>query len=188
MALQLKKHLWSIEQYHQAIEAGIFTEEDPFELIRGKLIEMTPIGRLHANAVFEATEFFGSQLRGKARVWAQNPISLKDIRSEPQPDIVLVCLPRSRYAKRLPAPEDIFLVIEVSDFTIEYDLEYKLSLYAEAGIRETWILHLQEKILEVYREPSAQGYREARRVALGQTIAPLAFPELAAGVHDFIIE
>jgi hypothetical protein len=39
------------------------------------------------------------------------------------------------YGESLPGPEDLLLVIEVSDTTLGYDRNVKLPLYARVGIR-----------------------------------------------------
>ncbi|MDZ4679308.1 MAG: Uma2 family endonuclease [Saprospiraceae bacterium] len=58
-----------------------------------------------------------------------------------------------------PAPEDVFLLIEVSDTTLRYDQKVKLKLYAHAGIPEVWILNLQGRCVEVYRKPESGSYQ-----------------------------
>ena len=51
------------------------------------------------------------------------------------------------------------LVIEISDSTLEYDQTTKLTLYAQAGITNYWIVNLQVRQLECYSQPyqNAQG-------------------------------
>lgn len=91
------------------------------------------------------------------------------------------------YEHALPQPEDVFLIIEVSDTTLRYDRQIKLLLYAEENISEVWILNLQENLLEVYRDPSLQGYQSVQILRAGESVAPLAFPDLSFRVEDFII-
>jgi Uma2 family endonuclease len=188
MAVELKRHLWTLEQYHQAIEAGVFAEDDPFELIHGELIEMSPIGPGHAYSVAQIARLFAASLDGQAIVWPQNPVSLAGSRSAPQPDVALLRLPASRYARALPNAEDVLLVVEVADSSLEYDREIKLPLYAEAGVPEAWIINLRAKSLEIHREPSGGAYASARTLAPGESAAPLAFPELAVRLEDLIPE
>jgi Uma2 family endonuclease len=35
-------HLWTVEEYHRMIDAGILTPDDKVELLEGKIIEMSP--------------------------------------------------------------------------------------------------------------------------------------------------
>ncbi len=57
------------------------------------------------------------------------------------------------YLAHHPYPEDIFLVVEISDSTLIYDQTNKLELYAEAGISNYWIVDLNTRQLERYKEP-----------------------------------
>ena len=66
----------------------------------------------------------------------------------------MMLVPRVRKMERHPRPEDVFLLVEVSDSSIAYDRERKLTAYAKAGVREYWIVNLQQDILEVFRQPA----------------------------------
>jgi Uma2 family endonuclease len=74
-------------------------------------------------------------------------------------------------------------VIEVADSSLEFDRTVKLPLYAEAGIRDFWIVNLIDERLEVYRQPQLDGtYAQTSSLQSGETIVPLAFPGLLLGV------
>mgnify|MGYP000013172135 CR=1 FL=1 len=70
------------------------------------------------------------------------------------------------------------LVVEVADSSVRYDRDTKMPLYAAAGIAEAWLLDLNGGTLEVYRTPSADGYKTLLRLKPGDTVSPLAFPDL----------
>ena len=93
----------------------------------------------------------------------------------PQPDIALLRpeTPRDRLAR----PEDVLLLIEVSDSTLEKDRNAKLALYARDGINECWIVNLQDDQLEVYRDPQRERYATSFTVKPETKQACLAFPE-----------
>ncbi|MCZ7674549.1 MAG: Uma2 family endonuclease [Chloroflexi bacterium] len=55
MLIQLERHTFTTDSYHQMIEAGILTENDRVELIQGELITMSPIGIRHAACVNKLT-------------------------------------------------------------------------------------------------------------------------------------
>ncbi|AFZ60029.1 Uma2 family endonuclease [Anabaena cylindrica FACHB-243] len=117
MTLSLVRHQFTVQQYHQMAESGILTENDRVELIRGEMIDMSPIGTRHAGCVNRLVNLL-IQLLGKQIVLApQNPIELNDT-SEPQPDIALLKPHADFYRNSHPQPEDIFLLIEVADTTI----------------------------------------------------------------------
>jgi Uma2 family endonuclease len=76
------------------------------------------------------------------------------------------------------------LVIEVSDTTGRWDRSVKRPLYAAAGLVETWVVDVTAKVIEVAREPDLDGYRNIRLVAVGDVIAPTAFPDLRIAVAE----
>ena len=102
-------------------------------------------------------------------VFTQHPLQLPDS-SEPQPDILVVKPPLERYEERHPLPEDILLIIEISDSTFRKDKTDKLALYASAGIPEYWILNLKKMQLEVNRIPdrAEERYREVKPLTLNE--------------------
>ncbi len=171
------KFLLTTQQYHLMHEAGVFQEGDRYELINGEITKMSPIGRKHAVCVTRLQELFISRLLGKVQVWSQNPILL-DNGSEPQPDLAILKRREDFYADRLPTPDDILLIIEVADSSIDYDRDIKAPLYAAAGIPEMWLFDVNKKAIEGYSQPSANGYKLIRRYDENDTLSMLAFPDV----------
>jgi hypothetical protein len=71
-----------------------------------------------------------------------------------------------------PHPEDVLLLVEVSDTTLAYDRDVKRPLYARAGIPEVWILDLEAQQIEVHREPDDDVYRTRHLASLDDTVTP----------------
>ena len=115
----------------------------------------------------------------------QNSLRLDD-HSEPQPDLVLAKPAPDSYRKRHPQPEDVFLLVEVSDSTLETDQEDKIPAYGRAGIPEVWIVNLNELTVEVYREPNFTGYGSKTVLSAGEQAKPLAFPDVAVDVAELL--
>ncbi|ACB49703.1 unknown [Crocosphaera subtropica ATCC 51142] len=179
--MQLITRKFNVNEYHKMAETGILTPEDRVELIKGEIIAMSPIGRKHAATVNRLNQLLCQKFYNKVIVSVQNSIRL-DNYSEPQPDIVLL-KPRSDfYESKIPEPEDIYLLIEVADSTIKYDQDVKLPLYAESKISEVWIVNLNNKTLEVYRQPQNKTYVEQKKNV--QSISPIAFPETTLTIND----
>ncbi len=175
---------WTVEEYEKLNGAGIFTENDRVELLNGEIIVRSPIGYRHAQAVRRLTKFFVKAARARYELDPQNPFVL-DERSEPQPDILLVD-PKVEALRRHPRPDEIFLVIEVSETTVRYDREDKRPAYARNGIREYWLLNLEDNVLEVYRDAVGVNYADARVLGPDEFVAPLAFPDAQLRVGDFL--
>lgn len=109
---------WSLEEYHQMIVAGILHDR-PVELIAGEIIEVAPESPLHRYFLVEAVKYLRQLLIGVAEVYEAHPVTL--LNSEPEPDIAIVKLADHRYKTRHPAPGDIYLLIEISDTTLNYE-------------------------------------------------------------------
>ena len=174
MAEAISRHRFSVEDYHRMVEAGILTENDPVELIRGELVVMAPIGSPHAASVTRLTDAFDG-LRARVFRSTQNPVWLAD--SEPEPDFQLLVRKDDYYASGHPKPADVYLLVEVADSSLRFDREVKGPLYAENGIREYWLVDIEGDAIEVRRRPEDGRYRELRTVRRGETIAPEAFPD-----------
>jgi len=170
----------TLAMYDRMIAAGVFdpAEAHRVELIGGELHMMSPIGDRHADAVAFLTRWSSQQADpSRMLVWVQNPLSIPGSESAPQPDIAWVTL--RRYADRRPLPEEVSLLVEVADTSLEFDTTAKAALYAAAGIADYWVVDLISRAVIVFREPRSGGY-ESRSTHRGdQLVRPLAQPEAA---------
>jgi Uma2 family endonuclease len=185
MSVQLLKRKFTVEQYHKMAESGILTEDDRVELIRGEIVEMSPIGRRHAACVSRLVRLFTQRLETRVIVSPQNPVEL-DNTSQPQPDVALLQPRADFYESGHPQSSDIFLLVEVADTTIEIDREIKIPLYAEDNIAEVWLVDINEQCLEVYRQPAPIGYQSIQKFQRGQTLSIQAFPDIEITVDEIL--
>ncbi|MDB9307238.1 Uma2 family endonuclease [Aphanizomenon sp. CS-733/32] len=190
MTLQLAKprlntFRLNVSQYHQMSEAGIFSENDKVELINGEIIEMSPIGRRHTACVNRLNSVFSQLLGKKVIIAVQNPITLNNL-SEPQPDIALLKPRADFYESGHPQPQDVFLLIEVADSSLEYDRDVKIPLYASSGITEVWLVDIYEQVIIFYRYPSENGYSDIQKLSRGEKMSIQAFPEINLVVDDIL--
>ncbi len=165
-----RRHRLTVSDFHRMGEAGIFAAGDRVELIDGEVIDMSPIGALHAAIVARLTAFLCRSVGSGVIVWCQNPIRL-DEASEPEPDIALLRPRADGYMSAHPGPEDVLVVIEVADTSLAYDLGVKVPLYARHGIPEAWVIDAATRQTRVFREPSAEGYRRELLVGPEETLA-----------------
>ncbi|MEI7646186.1 MAG: Uma2 family endonuclease [Chloroflexales bacterium] len=175
----------SIAQYHQMVQAGILTDDDPVELLEGWLVTKMPKNPPHRLATQLMREALAQLAPIGWYVDAQEPITTAD--SEPEPDVVIVRGDRRQYRDRHPGPEDVALVVEVSDSTLQRDRTMKQRLYATAGIAVYWIVNLVDGQVEVYQEPSgpASEPHYARRDDYRREAAiPLMLDGESVGVVD----
>jgi Uma2 family endonuclease len=186
MAIEVEppRRLFTIEEYHRMAEVGIFHAGERVELIEGEVVQMSPIGPRHAGCVINANRLFITRLGDRAVVSPQNPVVIQP-RSEPQPDLLLLRPRAVSYSHEHPTPEDVLLAVEVADTTARFDRLVKARLYARAGIAEFWLLLTMDGTVEVYRAPGSDGYTSVTRHGPGQTVSPLAFPDVDFTVADF---
>ena len=153
------RHRLTVSDFHRMGDAGIFVAGDRVELIDGEVIDMSPIGALHAAIVDRLVRHLGRSLGEAIIVRCQNPIRLDDL-SEPEPDIALLRPRADGYMTAHPRADDVVLVIEVADTSLAYDLGVKVPLYARHGIPEAWVIDAATRQTRVFREPAAEGYRQ----------------------------
>ena len=185
MAINLMRKLFTVRDFNRMVEAGILTKYDRVELIRGEIVEMSPIGKRHAAGVGRLNELFGVSLRRRVIVWPQNPVVLDD-GSQPQPDVSLLRFREDFYASGHPQVRDVFLLVEVADTTVDFDREVKIPLYAEAGICEVWLVDIQGDCLEVYRQPLGGKYEEVLRFFRGDRVRISAFLDVDFAVDEVL--
>jgi len=153
------RHRLTVEGYHQMAAAGILGPDDRVELIAGEVLDMSPIGSLHAALVAALSDYLGRLAGGRLTVWAQNPIRLSDS-SEPQPDIALVKPRADYYATAHPGPADTLLIVEVAESSLPYDLGVKVPLYARHAIPEVWVIDAATRTTHRFRGPRPEGYTD----------------------------
>lgn len=165
---------WSIDDYHLMIESGVLKNRS-VELLEGEIIEVSPESPFHRFTNDSIAEYLRELLQGEAKVFESHPVTLDN--SEPEPDISIVRLPNTNYLDRHPYPKDIYWLIEVSNTTLEDDLNRKKKIYARAEINEYWIVDLKNTELIVFREAFKNDYKTKTTFNDG-AIAPISFPHI----------
>ncbi|MFB6231393.1 MAG: Uma2 family endonuclease [Salinibacter sp.] len=169
-APEVRPRRFTSDEVQAMLEAGILHEDDPLELIDGQLVVMSPINDPHIVCINRLNTLFSRCLVehniDDVVVSVQNPVRI-DAHNEPEPDVVL-----STNLEGAPRPDNVLLLIEVSDTTLAYDRDVKRPLYARAGIPEVWILDLEAEQIEVHRAPDDDVYRTRHLPGLDDTVAP----------------
>lgn len=162
----------SVEQYHAMARAGILTEDDPVELLEGWLVQKMTKHRPHVIATGLVRRELERLLPSGWYVAIQDPITTAE--SEPEPDVAVVRGEERDYPDRHPGPQDVPLVVEIADSSLEQDRGAKKRLYARAGIAVYWIVNLVERQIEIYTEPTGPAanpdYRQRRDYGLADSI------------------
>jgi Uma2 family endonuclease len=160
------------------------------QLVEGEIVAMPPQREPHIVSVGLAGDALAAAFGDGFHVRVQGPLGLAE-RSEPEPDLAVV--PGQRRDYLAAHPSSAVLVVEVADSTLAYDRRQKASLYARHGIQEYWIVNLQERVLEVHRDPMRDptavygaSYRFREVILAEGQIAPLAAPNRQVKVTDLL--
>lgn len=175
----------TLAEYDAMLAQGILDESrhQHIELIQGEMREMSPPGPMHEDIVDYLNRWSCNNTDpAEVRVRVQNSIGIPEFDSAPMPDVAWVR--EQSYRTGRPQPSDVHLIVEVSDSSLAIDRGAKAELYASAGVQDYWIVNLQDWCVEVYRDPSAGGYREKRTFDGDDTVSPLAFPNVSLNLAE----
>jgi Uma2 family endonuclease len=153
----------SVGDYHRMTEAGILGEDDRVELLEGVIVEMSPQGPRHARLIQRLCDPTFASVPPDQVVRCQLPLTF-DRDSEPEPDVSIVR--RADAASDTSHPSTAALVFEVAGESLQKDRLTKSALYAGAGIPEYVIVNVEERCLEVHRDPDPPSRRYRTLVTL----------------------
>jgi Uma2 family endonuclease len=181
------KH-WTKREYSELVEMGGLRGQRVY-LFRGQLIERSAQYHAHAIAIAELTDalhlVFGIRQGYKVRI--QLPFDVPG-ESMPEPD-GLVCTEAQNL--RHPHPNEAVLVVEVADSSLALDREKALE-HAAARVPEYWIIDVNRRCVEVYRDPTPDPtalhglrYKAPMVVDIAGSIGPLAKPRAKVPVAQF---
>jgi Uma2 family endonuclease len=147
----------TVEQYHAMIRAGALESGAPIELLEGWLVTKMTKNPPHRVAVRKSRIALERILPPGWSVDIQEPITTPD--SEPEPDISVTRGDTAQLLDRHPGPDQVALLVEVADASLDRDRGWKKRIYAAARIPVYWIVNLIERRVEVFDDPSGAGER-----------------------------
>jgi len=157
-----------------------------FELIEGALIPKVPKSHPHSVVLVVLLEWLQRHFRGRRVAPSAIDVRPEDNPiNEPEPDLIVLTGPIDRL-KRRPQPQDVLLVVEISDTTLAFDLVVKARLYARAGIPEYWVADINGAKIFAHRNPSPGGYGSVTTYSVDDRIASLAAPDAEIQVGELL--
>ena len=175
---------FTVDEYYAVAEAGILSPEERVELLAGEIFTMATMGNRHIFCLRWLNKALVQSVGDTAVVDVQMPVLL-DNTSEPMPDFAILRWRDDRYRESAkPGPDDVLLVIEVSDTTVRFDRHHKAPLYAAQGIPEMWLFDVNARQVEVYDQPMAGGYARTRIVGIDGILTPGLLPDVAIPVAE----
>lgn len=146
----------TVDQYEEMARLGVL--DDPrVELINGFMVRKMTKRPAHSSKVGMVGEILGDLLPNGWHVRIEQPIRLPTY-DEPEPDLAVTRGKHGDYEDRHPGPDDVALIVEVSDSSLRLDRGDKLRAYARARIAHYWIVNLVDRRIEAYSVPGPDGY------------------------------
>ena len=143
---------FTVDEYHAMARNGILTEDDAVELLEGWLVHKMTKNPPHTATTRYTRAALEKCLPPGYFVDSQEPITLSD--SEPEPDVFIIRGTLDDYTRTHPHVQDVVLVVEVADSSLEQDRSTKKRVYACDGVAVYWIANLVDAQIEVYTQPS----------------------------------
>jgi Uma2 family endonuclease len=170
----------SVEQYEEMGRVGILSENDRVELVEGLLYRKPMKKGPHSIASRETAAALTHLAPADAYfVTREDPVRIPGRSGMPEPDISVV-RGRSRDYVEQPDAGDVPLIVEAADASLAFDRTEKLSSYAGGGIPVYWIINLVDRQVEVYTNPSTNGYQSTQVFKPGQEV-PVVIDGLELG-------
>lgn len=185
MSVQTMRLRFTVDDYYRMIDWGMIKDVERAEIIEGELIKQMPIGKRHAACVKKLDEILRDELGKSVTYSVQDPISLDEF-NEPQPDVALLKRRDDFYSGKQPMAEDVLLLIEVSDSTLDYDRNRKIPLYAKHEIPEVWLINLINGTIEVHCQGRDYSYAVVKILRRGEEVQSEILPNLRLKVSEIL--
>jgi len=177
-------HRWTFEQYMRLGEVGLFPDSRT-ELIDGEIYDVPAQNNPHVAAISNINRLLVAAFDDNYWLSVQSTVRLRR-GDAPDPDFAVRPGKPSSDPNTYPQP---LLIIEISDRTLLFDQVVKSSLYAANGIEDYWVVNVNDRQVEVYRQPVEDAARRFgwRYGVLSvyrapQSVSPLAKPDAALEV------
>jgi len=167
----------SVAEYHQLGEYNQNGRRT--ELIRGLVIEKTSKSPLHRTLGSVLYELIAAQVPEGYSVWKEEPLTLTD--SEPEPDVSVIRGGRKDFTTAHPSTAELVVEVAVSSATLDRENAF---LYAEAGVKDYWIVLGSKRQVEVYRNPQNGRYEESQIVGADATLQCISLPSVRVRLSD----
>ena len=169
----LPRRRFTVAEVEAMVAAGVMEEDERVELIGGELVPMSPKGIRH-EVVKRALVDRWIRARPEEIHLAQETTFRLSEDTYLEPDVVIY--PRTSGLRGLTGAS-VLLVVEIADSSLRYDIGRKAALYASFGVRELWVIDAVRLTARVFRDPAADGFRDARDFGASDRLAPLFAPE-----------
>lgn len=179
----LMRRRLSVAEVEAMAAAGIFSEDERFELIGGEIVPMSPKGIHHERLKITLAKYWYRRLPDGVEM-AQETTFRFDEDSFVEPDFVFF---RSSAGLSNLSPETALLAVEVADSSLSYDLGRKARIYAAVGVRQLWVVNAVKLTARTHARPGLDGYAEIENLEPEDALTPDFAPELAVTLANLTL-
>lgn len=174
---------WTRQACAQLAEAGFLIGR--YELIDGEIIRKMGQGWMHSDVIGRLMAVLVAMF-GVDFLRIQLPMIVPGDTNEPEPDVAVTEHPRMAYRGRHPDAQEMTLIVEVADTSVNFDLNIKARLYALAGVRDYWVVDIPERRIHIHRSPAPDGYQTVTVRTESETVSLLLQPEVSLPVTSLL--
>lgn len=171
----VRRHRLTVEEYFRMAEVGLLAPEARVELIEGEIFDMPPIGNLDGGFTAWLHRRLLRDLGDEISIWDQVTLPLGTF-SAPEPDLVILKYRKDEYKNKRPSPDDVLLIVEVSQSSLHHDRHVKVPLYAQHGIPEVWILDVERRRIQFFHTLEATHYTHTSHTPTPGRVSLRALP------------
>lgn len=177
---------WTRDECALLVNLGVLNGR--YELIDGEIVSKMGQGALHISVTKAVLKWlvtvFGLDFaRGQSSVdVAEVDVPL----NEPEPDAFVTTLPDEAFFKHIPMPNEVSLIVEVSDSSLRYDLTTKADVYARSSFPDYWVVDIPGRRIITHRDPTSDGYMTMTVYLENELVSPLARPDAALRVGSVL--
>jgi Uma2 family endonuclease len=169
----------SVETYHLLGQMGLLSKK--VELLGGLVVKKMAKSPLHELVSHKLMKLLEAQAPAGFEVRREAPLTLGD--SEPEPDLSVVAGNADDWEKAHPTTAALVAEVAVSDPSVD---EGKADIYSQAGIPEYWLVRPEDRMVDVYREPSSRGYLSKVTLADTEALRSSALPGVEIAVEAIL--
>ncbi len=178
----LPRRAFTNEDVRKMTEVGIFDEDEPIELIKGEIVPMAPELDTHMRPRALLTRVFNRALSDQWVVASEGSLFLSED-LELKPDLHV--FPRTMRSEDVRGG-DVLLVVEVAATSQHRDFVVKVPIYAQAGVRELWVLDVDARRASIFTDPRDGAYASRVDLDADAPLSPQALPEVRVRLIDLV--
>jgi len=180
----LPPRLFTVEEFDRLLKAQVFAKDERAELLGGQIFSRPAAGPRETACIKHLDHVLGDHTAQRVLTSVHDPIVMPD--ALVRPDLLLLKLRADNYFGGRPSAAEVLLAVEVTDHSADFERDLKIPLYGRQGIPEAWLIDLSGDVIEVYRRPEPSGYAEKLVCRPGDSLAPVALPDIACAVADIL--